>query len=317
MEIQLSFDIIIATIGKLFILMLVGYLLHKMRLISDEFVNMLSLLLVRVIFPALIISKTINHFSFSGYAYWWVLPLCAMAFSLTGMAIGWLVFKFLKGFNSEKEFMCACGFQNCGYLPMNLILFAFAGTIADRLLVHTFMFILGFNVLMWSLAPLFLTGRLKEGFKLRVLLNPPVVATVFSILWVAFLGKERMPALIMDPISQMGQAAFPLVMLTLGAYLHMNQAHRYKHKLPIIAGAAVKLVVFPLIVLLVLRWVPLGFDYRFFLFLQAIMPTAVSLVVIGSYTGADNSFFSSIIFYTHLIGIVSIPLWLMAFGLLY
>jgi predicted permease len=43
------------------------------------------------------------------------------------------------------------------------------------------------------------------------------------------------------------------------------------------------------------------------------MPTAVSLVVIGSYTGADNEFFSSSIFYTHLVAIFSIPLWLAVF----
>ena len=105
MEIQLSFDIIISTIGKLFILMLVGYMLHKMKLINDEFVDKLSLLLIRVIFPALIISKTINHFSFSGYTYWWVLSLCAIGFCLGGVAIGWIVLKFLKNFNSKKEFL--------------------------------------------------------------------------------------------------------------------------------------------------------------------------------------------------------------------
>ena len=121
----------------------------------------------------------------------------------------------------------------------------------------------------------------------------------------------------MGPVKQLGQAAFPLVMLTLGAYLSMNRAHRYENKFSVIAAVAIKLVIFPLIVLLSLRWVPLDLDYRFFLFLQAIMPTAVSLVVIGSYTGADNKFFSSTIFYTHLISIFSIPLWLMVFGLLY
>ena len=87
--------------------------------------------------------------------------------------------------------------------------------------------------------------------------------------------------------------------------------------MPILAGAGVKLVLFPAIVLVLLRWVPIGFDYKFFLFLQAVMPTAVSLVVIGSYTGADNKFLSGIIFYTHLVAIFSIPLWLAAFNMIY
>jgi predicted permease len=317
MEIYLPFHIIAATIGKLFILMFAGYMLHRMKLIDDKFVDMLSLLLMRVIFPALIISKTISHFSFAGYAYWWALPLCAIGFSLAGMAIGTTVFKFLKKFASKKEFICACGFQNCGYLPINLILFSFTGVVADRLLIYTFMFIMGFNILMWSLVPLFLSGQLKEGFKPHVLLNPPVVATLFSLLWVAFLGKGTMPALIMDPMRQLGQAAFPIAMLTLGAYLHKNRAFNHENKMPVITAAGIKLIVFPVIMLFLLKWIPIGLDYKFFLFLQAIMPTAVSLVVIGSYTGADNRFFSSIIFYTHLASIFSIPIWLAVFELLH
>ena len=313
MEIQFTFYTIAIAIAKLFVLMLIGYVLYRQRLINDEFTDILSLLLVRVVFPALIISKTITHFSFAEYACWWFLPLAAIVFSLAGMLIGAVIYGFLKGFKSRREFMCSCGFQNCGYLPMNLILFSFAGAIGDRLLVYMFLFILGFNVLMWSLVPLFLSGKLRSGFKVNVLLNPPVVATVFSLLWVAFLGRGSMPPLLMDPLSQLGQAAFPLAMLTLGAYLCRYQAHKPQKKTPLAACAAVKLLLFPILVLPVLVYVPIASDYKFFLFLQSIMPTAVSLVVIGSYAGGDNKFFSSIIFYTHLIAIFSIPLWLAVF----
>jgi len=316
MEFQFTDYMIATAIFKLFLLALTGYVLHRVKLIDDKFVDMLSQVLIRVIFPALIISKIIDHFSFTEYAHWWFLPLCAAVFSLTGMLLGAVVFRFLKGGVSKKEFMCACGFQNCGYLPMNLILFSFAGVMADKFLIYIFLFILGFNVLMWSLVPLFLSGRLRSGFKIGVLLNPPVVATIFSLIWVAFMGKGSMPGLIMDPVRQLGQAAFPVAMLTLGAYLCRYRAYRPQDSMPIIAGAITKLFLFPMLVLVLLILSPIKEDYKFFLFLQAIMPTAVSLVVIGSYTGADNRFFSSIIFYTHLIAIFTIPLWLAVFKVL-
>ncbi|MFQ5952970.1 MAG: AEC family transporter, partial [Candidatus Omnitrophota bacterium] len=286
MELHFTFNTIALAIGKLFVIMLVGYILHRTKFIKDEYVDTLSRILIYLIFPALIITKIIGHFSFTEYAYWWFLPLCAIGFSLAGMVIGWALFGLLKNFDSKKEFICACGFQNCGYLPMNIILFAFAGALADRLLIYMFMFIIGFNILMWSLVPLFLTGKLKEGFKLRVLLNPPVVATIFSLLWVALFGRGSMPALIMDPIGQIGQAAFPVAMLTLGMYLSRYRAYSHENKMPLVTCAAVKLFVFPAIILVLLRWIQLPFDYKFFLFLQAVMPTAVSLVIIGSFTQA-------------------------------
>jgi len=275
---------------------------------------MFSLLLMRVIFPALIISKIITHFHFKDYTYWWMFPLAAIALSLAGMFLGQVFYPFLKGFRSHREFLCSCGFQNCGYLPMNLILFAFAGEMSDRLLIYMFLFIAGFNLLMWSLAPLFLSGKLKSDFSIKVLFNPPVIATVFSIIWVMFFGKGSMPEIVMGPVSQLGQAAFPLAMLLLGAYLCRYQAHATQDKLPLVICIGIKLLLLPALVLCLLLLIPIGYDYKFFLFLQAIMPTAVSLVVIGSYTGADNKFFSSSIFYTHIIAIFSIPIWLAVFN---
>ncbi len=313
MAITFTFSTIAIAIGKLFILMLTGAMLYHIGLVNEKFVDRLSQLLVRIIFPALIISKTVQNFSFTAYEYWWTFPLAAILFSLVGMAIGGVAFKAFKNFDSKKEFICSCGFQNCGYLPMSLIIFSFSGVLADKLLIYTFLFILGFNILMWSLVPLFLKGNLKKDFKLSVLFNAPVVATLFSLFWVAVFGRGTMPKIVMDPITQLGNAAFPIAMLTLGAYLYKHRAYRPENKLPLFSGIIIKLFLFPLIVLAVLAMIRINIDQKFFLFLQAVMPTAVSLVVIGGYTGADNKFFSTIIFYTHIISILSIPLWFAVF----
>ncbi len=317
MEVYLSFHAIAATMAKLYILVAIGYVIYYRRIVSDKFVDTLSQLLIRVIFPCLIVNKIVLNFSFSEYKNWWLLPVCALFFSLFGMLLGALVFRSFRAPCPRKEFLCTTGFQNCGYLPMNIILFAFAGLVRDKLLIYTFLFIIGFNLLMWSLVPLFLSGKLKDSFKLKVLLNPPVVATILSILWVAVFGKGAMPSIVMDPIGQLGQAAFPLAMLILGAYLCRYSAHLPVEKIPVIAGMLVKLLMFPLIVLGVLLLVPVESSLRFFLFLQAIMPTAVSLVVIGAYTNADNRFFSSMIFYTHLAAIFSMPLWLEVYRMVF
>ena len=294
--------------------MLAGYMLYQKRLIDDKFVDTLSQVLVKLLFPALIISKTIAHFSFSEYGSWWVLPLSAAVFCLVGMAIGRVILVFLRSCTSRREFMTSCGFQNCGYLPMNLIIFAFSGLLADRLLIYLFLFVLGFNVLMWSLVPLFFAGKLnKVHIRPSVFFNAPVVATVFALLWVAIFGRGTIPHIIADPLRQLGQSSFPIAMITLGAYLNRHRAFRPEAGLPLISALVVKLFVFPALVLGLFMLVPVRPDYRFFLFLQAIMPTAVSLVVIGGYTGADNRFLSGAIFYSHLLAIFTIPLWLMLY----
>ena len=316
MDLQFTFLGISSGVAKLFVLVSAGYLIYRLKLTDDVFLDKLGLLLVRIFFPALIVSKIISRFSFSEFSSWWVLPVSAAVFSIVGVAIGAAVSGLRKDHASAKEFVCSIGFQNSGYLPMNLILFSFAGDIADRLLIYMFLFIVGFDLLMWSLVPIFLTGDFKKRFKWTVFLNPPVIATVFSLLWVALVGKGSMPAFVMEPMAQVGQACFPLVLLTLGAYLSRYRAYRPTHKSPVILSMAIKLFCFPLLVLAGLCIIPaamMGIDLKFFLFLEAIMPTAVSLVIIGTYTGADNRFFSSAIFYSHLFSIVTIPIWLQIF----
>jgi len=313
MELQYTFLSISVAIVKMLMLAMVGYVISSRKIVDDKFVDNLSMLLIKVIFPALIITKTIKYFSFTEYADWWVLPLSAILFSVVGMVMGAGVMKLFKGFSSWKEFITSSAFQNCGYLPMNLILFSFAGAVQDKLLIYLFLFIMGFNLLMWSLVPLFLLGDLKEKFHIKVLLNPPVVAMLFSLIWVAFFGKGSLPRVVSDPLSQLGQASFPVAMIALGAYLHRYRAYHTQDKAPLVSAIAIKLFIFPALVLLALWRIPMDADLKFFLFLQSVMPTAVSLVIIGRYCEADNKFYSSVIFYTHVIAIFSTPVWLTVF----
>jgi len=313
MDIHVTFYAVGLAIIKLFILALIGYLLRLRNVIDDKFVDTLSLLLVRGIFPALIISKTVTHFNFTAYPLWWIFPVAAILFSAIGACIGTILCLFLRKCTSRKEFIASVAFQNCGYLPMNLILFSFAGALADKLLIYMFLFLIGFNLVMWSFVPFFLAGR-KSGMPKRdILFNPPVVATIFSLLVVAIAGPGSIPPVLMDPLRQLGHAAFPLAMLTLGAYLCRYKAYGFANKGALIAAGAAKLFLLPLIALLILYFVPLSYDHKFFLFLESMMPTAVSLVVIGSYVKCDNKFFSSSIFYTHVVAIFSIPFWLIVF----
>jgi len=292
-----------------------GYFLFYKKIVDDRFVDALSLLLIRVLFPCLIMAKTVTHFNFSEYSLWWLMPVLAVFFSLIGMAISAISLKFLPNIAYKREYMVSVGFQNAGYLAMNLIVFLFTGDAADTLLVYTFLFIVGFNMLMWSLVPLFLKGSLREHFNWKILFNPPVVATLFSIIWVMIFGEGHMPDIILDPLKQIGNSAFPVAMLTLGAYMCRYQAHDPQHNSPVITSAVIKLMIFPLLVFCLLFFIPADGVLRFFLLLQAILPTSVSLVVIGAYTGADNRFLSSVIFYCHLFSILTMPFWLGLYNL--
>jgi predicted permease len=76
-------------------------------------------------------------------------------------------------------------------------------------------------------------------------------------------------------------------------------------------------MLFPLGVLALLACIPLEATDKFIIFLQATMPVAATLLVIGHYEEADNAFLSGSIFYSHLVAIVTVPAWLYLFSLIF
>lgn len=298
---------------KIFFLLAIGYLLYIKALIKKDATDALNNILIWACIPALILTKITSIFDPSAFPEWWILPVCSMVMATIGLGIGYLFQKPIKNFDATREFMISCAFQNAGYLPMTLIVFVCSGPLCDKLLVYIFLFLIGFNITLWSFGPAFLSKNLRRNFRIAATLNPPVIATLFSVLWVFLVGKGTIHNLIYDPLLILGNASFPLALIVLGAYLAEHRGLSSKNWQALAGSLVVKLMVLPAIVLLLIRYLPFGGPLKLFILLEATMPAAVSLIVIGQYANADNKFLSGVIFYSHLLAIVTIPAWLLIF----
>jgi malate permease and related proteins len=303
---------VVVGIIKLLILVAIGYISYKRHLISKEAIQSVNKIVLWLCLPALIISRTIAEFDPGIMQYWWVLPLVSLAMSGMGALLGYITQGVFRGELPRKEFVSSCAFQNCAYLPMALIVFICSGEYCNLLLIYVFLFITGFNLVFWGLLPAWLS---KEASKvnLRSIMNPPLAAMVFAVVTVFFFGTGWLPAIISEPLDMLGATSFVLVLVALGAYLAEQGRYMPKRPLFLAACVCIKLLILPILVLFVLMPIPMDISYRFFIFLQSLMPVAASLVVVGYYKNADNQFYSFAIFYTHLIAIITIPFWLLVF----
>jgi malate permease and related proteins len=303
---------IIIGIIKLLVLVVIGYLANKKGLISKEAIHSLNKIVLWLCLPALIISRTIASFDPRIMSYWWVLPIVSLLMSGMGGFFGYLVQGFFKGALPRKEFISSCAFQNCGYLPMALVVFICSGEYCDLMLIYIFLFITGFNFFFWGLLPAYLSKD-NSGIKLKSILNPPLVAMIFAVVSIFLFGKGWLPDIVSNPLDMLGSTTFVIVLLALGA--HLAEQGEYLPKKPVFLAACVfiKLMILPVAVLGLLRLIPMDMSYKFFIFLQSLMPVAASLVIVGHYKNADNRFYSFAIFYSHLLAILTIPLWLLVF----
>jgi malate permease and related proteins len=303
---------IIIGIIKLLLLIVIGYVAHKKRIINTEAIRSLNKMVLWLCLPALIISRTIESFDPKIMAFWWVLPIVSIAMSALGGFLGYLAQVLFRGDLPRKEFISSCAFQNCGYLPIALVAFICTKEYCNLILIYIFLFITGFNLVFWALMPAYLSKK-SNSIKPKNVLNPPLLAMIFSVGTVFLLGPGWLPEIISSPLDMLGSTTFVIILLALGAYIAEQGEHIPRNPIFLISCIIIKLLILPLTVLGILMLVPIGISYKFFIFLQSMMPVATSLVIVGLYKNADNRFYSLAIFYSHLAAIITVPLWLLIF----
>jgi predicted permease len=307
MEEFYSFPVVLVGIAKIFLLIGLGFGLSSVKIVKKNMADILNVILLWVCFPALMIAKITAFFDVAAFTSWWILPLAGIVMSVLGFGIGDLSQRPFKDFTARREFIASCAFENCGYLPMSLVVFITTGELREKLLICIFLFLTGFNVGMWSFAPPYLSNKQEKGALHKAILNPPVICMIAAFMTAVIFGKGCVPAAVMVPLAFLGDTSFPLSLVLVGIALDVHQGYRLKEWAALTVCVLVKLVIFPLGVLAFLAFIPLDATDKFIIFLEATMPVAVTLLVIGHYEGADNAFLSGSIFYSHLVAIITVP----------
>ncbi len=298
------------TVIKLSLIAGFGFILYRRGIIDQRVLRFLTLFVINFSIPCLFFSQLINDYQIVLSHSIWLFLGVSLAIFLGGLILSILISlgrkKILK-----KEFFSLVSFQNAGYLPMNIAYFLFPENLKNEFLIYVFLYLLGFNILMWSVGSFFIFKSKREGFSVKSLLSPPVAGTLLALGLIYTNTAKFIPALIVDPIQMVGQVSFVLSMLILGCWLaKVELKNIYKRWFTLAEISFLKLLVLPLLVFLVVLRLELFSLFGLFIVLEAAMPAAASLPIVADMRGADGRFISQSVFVTHFFSIVTIPLWL-------
>ena len=305
----------------LFVLMLmaIGYTCRKRGIVSAIGTSEMVRILIAIIYPCLIFSS-ITKLSAPELAANWVMPALAMGIAGTGLVLGLISLRFIKGINPQRAsaFLFQNTINNYLFLPLPLVMLLW-GSEGVALLIFASM---GFELTVWTLGVFLFNRSSNLTDSLKMMLGPPLIALIISIGWVCIrdLANPELPAsgffadlmrrlldLVYFGTDTIGKAAIAVSMVVSGSRIAAldSKVALDKH-VWLLAG--LRLIVTPVLFILLLNLIPMSEMARGILAVIAVMPAAVTSLVFSERFGGDSDFIASTLLVTHLAAVVTIPL---------
>ena len=300
-------------------LMAVGYVARKRGMISAVGTSEMVRVLIAIIYPCLIFSS-VTRLNAQDLAANWIMPVMALAIAGTGLLLGLIALRFMKGVDQQRAsaFLFQNTINNYLFLPLPLVMLLW-GEEGVALLVFASM---GFELTVWTVG-VFLFNRsskLSEG--IRMMFGPPLMALIFSIGWVCVrdLAAPELPVaglfsdlmrrlleLIYFGAETVGKATVAVSMIVSGSRIAaLNVTTVFNKHVWIVS--VLRLIVTPVIFILLLKLIPMGELAYSILAVIAVMPAAVASLVFSERFGGDSDFIATTLLVTHLGAIITIPI---------
>lgn len=279
------------TVGQqiltLYLLLAVGFLLGKVKLIDKKGSEALSGLVMYVVTPCMTVlayQRPLEHDSLHGF---FLVAGMALLLHLIFMVASLLI----RCEDRERQGALRFGtvFTNCGFMGYPLMT-ALLGSIG---VFYGTAYVMWFTLLAWTVGIYIHTGD-KSRLRLRpLLLNPGVLGTVVAM--ALYLAQVTLPELIMTPVGYLADLNTPLPMLVVGYQL--SQAD---FRTALRGGASwlamiLRLVVLPLMSLGLCLLFHIPHDLTLVLLIAASAPPAALLSMFAARFGGDTALTSSMV----------------------
>lgn len=311
-----SFKITGSAMMQIFLLGAIGYFLMKKNILGEPGLDALSRLVVEVTLPLLIFCQLIKGFRFDLYPDWWIFPVLSLLITVAGLSLGCLFSGFIRDGGQKGQFLGLVTFQNSGYLPLALIAALLPKDKSDTMFIYLFLFLLGFNLIIWSFGVYLVGAHKNRKFELAGLFSPPVIATGLSLAIILAGLNKFIPDTLLRPLRMVGDCTLPLAMFVVGASLALIRLEQTDRK------AVFLIVLLKLIILPALGfWLVMRFKFPELLGLLIIMelavPPATSLSVIARHYKKEDLLISQGVFFGHILSLVTLPLFLSLYFIMF
>jgi predicted permease len=312
-----SFQSMFFAIAQIFLIAFFAGILVRKKIIKEENIKGISDVVVKILLPSMVFSNIITSFKPSETPNWWILPLLGIFLPVIFLGISRLFF--IKNFKNKLNIISVGIFQNAGYLvlPIGKILYP---NQFDQFALYTFLFILGFNPILWSLGKVLVTQKKEDKkFEIKDIITPPLIANLVALFFVFTKINTFIPEVIIAPITLLGSATVPMAMFVLGATLGTVSLKNLPPFFDIIKIVVIKYVIIPVFVIGVLYYFNISKTSILladFLVIEATAAPAANLILMVKKYGGDSQKVGGAMLIVYILAIPIMPLWIAVWKLI-
>ena len=290
----------------LFVFILCGFGLGKAKKLTMERSSILSVLLVNLFLPAKIFLNFSKRCTPSYFTENYSTVLISTGLLLLLVLFAWAAAKLITKIPYERRvFRYSFAISNYAYLGYVFV----ESTLGEQALTDMILFCIPFAFYTYTFGYALLNNK---GSSLKKVLNPMTISIALGMLF--GIGSIPVPKFVTDALSLASNCAGPLSMLVTGIVLASLPLKDLLPKGKALLFSAIRLVIIPgLLFLLCFLWqlfAPLPDAVYPAVIIMACMPCGLNTIVFPSLVGEDCSLGARFVLYSHILCLLTIPLWM-------
>lgn len=290
-------------LGTIGVILALGFLLGKLKLISPKTNKDLVNLLLTVFMPASLFAAFPTAYNdetsdlFKSGLLAGVLVMAAL------IIVSKIIFnKKLYDDKLRYESQFALIFNNATFLGYPII----ASTFGEQGVIPYCGFIIAFNIALFSYGVYLFKHKVDGKLILNVITNPNIIAVVLGV--IVFITGFQLPSFATDAVKFTGNATTALSVICVGYMLSNAKFLKLIKKWKLILTAAAQLILGPLIAYWLLTLLNFPTEVVAVCTLIQALPTATSLGLFASKYGGDQTEASELVTVSTLLSIVLMPI---------
>lgn len=303
-------NIVFSTLNQtafLFGLIVIGYILVKIKFLPENAAAVLSKLENAVFIPALVMGTFIENFTTDRIKTYTSLLVVSGVIAIIAAPLAVLVSKlFTKDKYIRNIYTYGLSFSNFGFMGNAVVKSLFPDIFCEYLIFTLPLWIL---IYLWGVPRLLMAdAEKKQSFKdgLKSFVNPMFICMIIGML-VGVLGI-KLPVWLGSIIKVSGDCMSPVAMILTGIVVSGVSMKKTFTNIRIYGVSIVRLVVFPIVFIAIAHFMNLSHTAYVCALCSLAMPLGLNTIVIPSALGKDSSEAAGMAVISHLLSCITIPL---------